>query len=253
MTQHTVAVPASVLAASDAITLSSLSAPLVAAEQKSANKSPTAPRDPHVLPTFSRSQSPILYLPPLLSSLPEGVVHPGYPLSSPNPLSTASRLPTIDHASLSLHRALHHFRPVTDEYATVPYADAFNWDEFELPEDEEREWYCVAFRSKRRDGSDGGPLYDADKKAHEEAVQNGGLILYWYGTPHPTNGLNLATCIWQSRAHAAAANSRPHHVRAMRLAAASYERYDLERYRLQKRKGERGVHVEAYDGGDVGW
>ena len=42
-----------------------------------------APRDPHILPTFSRrSQSPILYLPPLLSSLPAGVVEPNYPISS---------------------------------------------------------------------------------------------------------------------------------------------------------------------------
>ena len=79
------------------------------------------------------------------------------------------------------------------------------------------------------------------------------LILYWYGTPHPATGLNLATCIWQSRAHAAAANSRPHHVRAMRLAAASYERYELERHRLRKVKGETRLRVEPYDGGDVGW
>ncbi|KAI8972214.1 hypothetical protein BD414DRAFT_540387 [Trametes punicea] len=217
--------------------------------------------DPHVLPTFSRTQSPILYLPPLLSSLPAGVVHPQQPLASPAfsspsvppPLSTESRLPSIDKASLALHRALHHFRPVTEDYANTPYAEAFNWDELELPLEEEREWYCVVFRSKRREGSDGGPLYEADKKAHEEAVQNGGLILYWYGTPHPTTGLNLATCIWQSRAHAAAANSRPHHIRAMRLAAASYERYELERHRLRKVKGESHLRVEPYDGGDVGW
>ena len=39
----------------------------------------------------------------------------------------------------------------------------------------------------------------------------------------------------------------------MRLAIASYERYDLERYRLRKVRGETGVRVEAYDGGDVGW
>ena len=37
-----------------------------------------------------------------------------------------------------------------------PYAEAFNWDELELPADEEREWYCVAFRSKRKEGSDSG-------------------------------------------------------------------------------------------------
>ncbi|KAI0645538.1 hypothetical protein C8Q79DRAFT_1010482 [Trametes meyenii] len=214
--------------------------------------------DPHVLPTFSRSQSPILYLPPLLSSLPPGVVHPasGAAFASPSappPLSTESRLPSIDPASLALHRALHNFHPVTEDYANTSYAEAFNWEELKLPLEEEREWYCVVFRSKRREGSDGGPLYEADKKAHEEAVQNGGLILYWYGTPHPKTSLNLATCIWQSRAHAAAANSRPHHIRAMRLAAASYERYELERYRLRKVKGETRLHVEPYDGGDVGW
>ena len=133
--------------------------------EKSAEVEHEGPRDPHVLPTFDRrSHSPILYLPPLLSSLPAGIVHPNYPLSlpafsspsAPRPLSTDSRLPSIDNASLSLHRALHNFHPVTDEYSTVPYHEAFNWDELELPEDEEREWYCVAFRSKRRDGSDGG-------------------------------------------------------------------------------------------------
>jgi hypothetical protein len=65
--------------------------------------------------------------------------------------------------------------------------------------------------------------------------------------------MNLATCIWQSRKHASAANSRPHHIKAMRLAALSYEVYALHRYKLVKAKGERGVTVEAYDGGDVGW
>jgi hypothetical protein len=52
--------------------------------------------------------------------------------------------------------------------------------------------------------------------------------MYWYGVPHPQSGVNLATCIWQSRDHARAANGRPHHITAMRLAATSYEMYDLE-------------------------
>ncbi|EIW63503.1 uncharacterized protein TRAVEDRAFT_62977 [Trametes versicolor FP-101664 SS1] len=233
------------------------------ASQEQATEALAKPNlDPHILPSFeTRATSPILYLPPLLSSLPVGVGHAQHPTTSPafsspsvpRPLSTESRLPSIDPASLALHRALHHFRPTTEEYAKTPYPEAFNWNELELPLDEEREWYCVVFRSRRRDGSDGGPLYEADKKAHEEAVQNGGLILYWYGTPHPETGLNLATCIWQSRTHAAAANSRPHHIRAMRLAAASYERYELERHRLRKVKGEARLRVEPYDGGDVGW
>lgn len=79
------------------------------------------------------------------------------------------------------------------------------------------------------------------------------LILYWYGVPHPETGLNLATCIWQSRAHAIGAMSRPNHVRAMRLAAASYAQYDLARYRLVKRRGTRTLSVEPYDRGDAGW
>jgi len=77
--------------------------------------------------------------------------------------------------------------------------------------------------------------------------------MYWYGIPHPETGMNLATCIWQSRDHALAANSRPHHIQAMRLVADSYEVYELERYRLSKQKGQRHVTIEAYTRGQVGW
>ena len=79
------------------------------------------------------------------------------------------------------------------------------------------------------------------------------LILYWYGIPHPETGMNLATCIWQSRKHASAANSRPHHINAMRLAAQSYEVYTLERYKLQKVYGEEGVTIQPFTDGEVGW
>ncbi|KZP34485.1 hypothetical protein FIBSPDRAFT_923994 [Athelia psychrophila] len=214
----------------------------------------TTERDPHNLPTFDANgepTTPILYLPPLLSSLPHTI--PSWDVGSSSALSTETHLPDIDPASLSLHRALHRFRPVSDAYADLPYAEGFNWADLELPEEEEREWYIVAFRSKRRDGSDGGPLYEADKLAHEEAVKNGGLIMYWYGIPNPETGMNLATCIWQSRKHAIAANSGPHHIKAMRLAAASFEVYNLERHVLRKVRGERGVSIEPFDGGEVGW
>ncbi|TCD64163.1 hypothetical protein EIP91_004476 [Steccherinum ochraceum] len=219
-----------------------------------------AVNDPHHLPTFDSTTltdpgAPILYLPPLLSSLPVGIDYtfPGQPDDQRRPLNSDTRLPDIDPVSLSLHKALHHFQPVTPEYAETPYEVAFNWSELQLPEDSEREWYCVIFRSKRKEGSDGGPLYEADRLAHEEAVQSGGLILYWYGIPHPITGLNLSTCIWQSRQHAIAASSRPHHITAMRLAVASYDRYELGRYRLSKVKGETSVFVTPYDSGDVGW
>lgn len=77
--------------------------------------------------------------------------------------------------------------------------------------------------------------------------------MYWYGVPDPQTGLNLATCIWQSRQHAIAANSRPHHIRAMMLARDSYEIYTLERHVLRKTVGEANVSIEPYGGGEIGW
>lgn len=217
---------------------------------------PEPERDPLELPTFNSKSltqptSNVLYLPPLLSSLPHELGVLPVTLLEQQPMLSETHLPDIDPVSLSLHKALHHFHPATPHYAEVPYEEAFNWPELELPEDEEREWYCVAFRSKRMPGSDSGPLYDADKLAHEEAVLNGGLIMYWYGVPNPHTGMNLATCIWQSRKHAVAACSHPHHIRAMMLAAKSYEIYTLERHILRKSRGERGVTIEPFDGAEV--
>ena len=79
------------------------------------------------------------------------------------------------------------------------------------------------------------------------------LIMYWYGIPHAQTGLNMATCIWRSRVHAMGAMGKPHHVNAMRLAAASYDTYTLERYRLMKKVGETALRVVPYDKGDNGW
>ncbi|KAF7376137.1 UPF0643 protein [Mycena sanguinolenta] len=210
-------------------------------------------RDPHSVPVYDDNKtSPVLYLPPLLSSLPD--TFPPVPVPFGNsPVVTQTRLPDIDPVSLSLHKALHYFRPKDEHYARHPYDEAFNWDQLVLPEEEEREWYCVVFRSKRKAGSEGQSLYEADRLAHEEAVHNGGLLLYWYGIPDQQTGLNLATCIWQSRKHAIAANSRPHHIQAMKLAAASYEIYDLERYVLRKVSGSTSVSIEPFTGGEVGW
>ncbi|KAG8763771.1 hypothetical protein FRC11_012774 [Ceratobasidium sp. 423] len=242
-------------------------------------------RDPHTLPTFTNEsvhdpQEPVLYLPPLLSALPTSLAsrprglsrgkydHPSQdtelPKLPPHPDRlgpTATRLPDIDPASLSLHRALHFFKP-RKTFARLPYAEAFNWGEVSAAYQSdlniadgklEREWYVVAFRSRRKAGSDSASLYDADRLAHEEAVQNGGLIMYWYGVPDSETGDNLATCVWQSRAHAAAANSRPHHIKAMRLAAASFEYYTLERYALRKWKGTTDLEIVPYTSGEVGW
>jgi hypothetical protein len=159
----------------------------------------------HTLPSTSSSEiipsDPVLYLPPLLSPLPTSIRH-NAPLSikgkTPAELEFATRLPDIDPASLSLHQTLHHFHPVNSNYSTTAYDSAFNWSEITLPEEVEREWYCVVFRSRRNKESSSLSLYQADREAHEEAVKNGGLVMYWYGVPNETTGSNLATCIWQS-------------------------------------------------------
>lgn len=102
-----------------------------------------------------QSKSDVLYLPPLLSSLPDRYSAAEAPLhSSFPPILTKTRLPDIDLPSLSLHKALHRFKPLTPDYANTPYAQAFNWYELRLPKDEEREWYCVIFRSKRKAGTE---------------------------------------------------------------------------------------------------
>ena len=115
-------------------------------------------RDPHQFPAFNNQlafHEPLLYLPPLLSSLPKQYTEADVGIDPQLPrVVTETRLPDIDPASLSLHKVLHAFRPVTLGYATVPYDEAFNWSELKLPLHEEREWYCVVFRSKRKPGSD---------------------------------------------------------------------------------------------------
>ena len=132
----------------------------------SQNMSPQSAHDPHRLPTFDSTTlisppEPILYLPPLLSSLPVGYSHVPKPSPHYGHIDLENRLPEIDPLSLQLHKALHAFRPVTEEYSVTPYPKAFNWDELSLPEDAESEWYAVVFRSKRRKGSDGGREYSA--------------------------------------------------------------------------------------------
>lgn len=155
-------------------------------------------RDPHLLPTFTNKSiheptEPVLYLPPLLSALPASLSsktlkpsrsrgnHDYYnqyydrptdpvalPKLPPHPdrlHPTATRLPNIDPASLSLHRALHFLKP-REGFARLPYAEVFNWgdigaayrsdDEKVASGELEREWYVVAFRSRRKAGSDSG-------------------------------------------------------------------------------------------------
>jgi hypothetical protein len=118
------------------------------------------PRNPHDVPIFSKEtltnpREPILYLPPFLSSLPPSHMNTmSFTSTGRIPKTTEAHLPDIDGPSLSLHKALHNFTPVTEKYESTSYAETFNWDELDLPEEDEHEWYCVSFKSIRKPGSE---------------------------------------------------------------------------------------------------
>lgn len=123
----------------------------------------------------------------------------------------------------------------------------FNWDQLpDLPIEDEYTWYGVAFRSKRRPGSESTNFYEADRLSHEEAVDSGGLLMYWYGAPSSKTGHNLATCVWTSRQDAIRASSLPLHARAAAHSSKAYESFELNRYALVKVRGERKLHVQAW-------
>lgn len=106
-------------------------------------------------------------------------------------------------------QALTAMRSITPSYATAPYPSAFNWDSIvdlfsqamqkeasisnsALPE-EELSFYVIVFRSRVNATADRRLLGQLDKAAHLEAVDSGGLLKYWFGTPD-ADGRNLATC-----------------------------------------------------------
>lgn len=104
-------------------------------------------------------------------------------------------------------RALTALSPTTPSYATAPYHHAFNWptvvdiftksmSKTSTPpsEDESKlDFYVIVFRSRVNSKADRNLLGELDAAAHLEAVQSGGLLKYWFGSPDG-EGRNLATC-----------------------------------------------------------
>jgi hypothetical protein len=101
--------------------------------------------------------------------------------------------------------ALTGMRWITPEFATAPYHKAFNWDSVtdifsramkaERPGQtlESLHFYVIVFRSRVNKHADRQILGELDKAAHLEAVEGGGLLKYWFGSPNEV-GRNLATC-----------------------------------------------------------
>lgn len=114
-------------------------------------------------------------------------------------------LATLDKPLQLFAKALTNMRCITQDYATAPYPQAFNWDSIvdvfsrsmlaEQPDaaPDDLDLYVIVFRSRVNKSADIELLGQLDKAAHLEAVDGGGLLKYWFGTPNDL-GRNLATC-----------------------------------------------------------
>ena len=146
------------------------------------------------------------------------------------------------------HRARRSFdrlAPVSDRYAGLSVAEAFNWADV-APDVDPGEWYMVAFRSVRRPGADEGRLTAYDDWAHTEAMGASGFVHYFKG-PTLSDGRCMSFCLWDSRAEARAAAGRPAHTEAAALTHEAYSEYTLEFHRVTRLEGAEGFSFEPYD------
>ncbi|OBT79188.1 hypothetical protein VF21_01758 [Pseudogymnoascus sp. 05NY08] len=201
---------------------------------------------------------PVLVEKPVVASIPiktaAPVALPVAPVFEPK-LGDETHLvisPYTDHAHLLdlstvgiqeqlLAYALIKFKSLREDYATAPYTETFNWDE--VVEDlrerakaighswTEQAFYIVAFRSQVPPTTDYSNLGALDKAAHVEAVQSGGFLKYWFGSPD-VNGRNLATCVWRTKEDAVLGGVGPAHRRAAGAARHSYTEWHIERLSL---------------------
>jgi hypothetical protein len=140
--------------------------------------------------------------------------------------------------------AFEDLRPVSNDYAHLAVADAFDWTDV-AAQLGSGEWYLVVFRSVRRGGCDEGRLGDIDERAHLEAAGAPGFLFYYKG-PLSTDRTCLSFCMWTSRAEARAAAGRPEHVAAVAVLDEMYESYRLEFVRVTGAVG-RPLRFEPYD------
>jgi len=148
----------------------------------------------------------------------------------------------MDHQPTSPFERL---APVSDRYASLPVAEAFDWSAC-AGEVDPGEWYMVAFRSIRRPRVDEERLTQYDDWAQAEAMQAPGFVHYFKG-PTTADGRCMSFCLWDSRAEARAAAGRPLHVEAAALTHEAYAEYSLEFHRVRRLDGAAGFTFEPYD------
>ena len=141
--------------------------------------------------------------------------------------------------------ALDSIAPVSDLYAGLPVATAFDWTGASEVLGA-GEWYLVAFRSRRRADADEAKLNDYDERAHLEAAASPGFVHYLKG-PRASDGSCMSFCLWESRSLARAAAGRPRHAEAAALSGQMYELYTLEFLRVRGHGDGRPLEFEPYD------
>ena len=121
-------------------------------------------------------------------------------------------------------------------FATLPIAEAFNWDEG-LPDSLESA-YLVVFRSTRKLGADEKKLTTYDDIAHADAATQPGFIHYFKGPILDDDRRNLSFCLWQTAADARNASARDEHLQAAAIAFEIYGmNFQLERYNVNRIDG----------------
>ena len=86
--------------------------------------------------------------------------------------------------------------------------------------------------------------YCVDDWAHAEAMDAPGFVHYFKG-PTVDGGRCMSFCLWDSRAEARAAASRPAHARAVALTHQAYAEYRLEFHRVRRTAD--GFAIQPWD------
>ncbi|KAI9792614.1 MAG: hypothetical protein M1833_001067 [Piccolia ochrophora] len=169
---------------------------------------------------------------------------PGENLLVVSPYTSRSHLLDLNAISTPhqlLAKGLTVMKPTSDRYATIAYREAFNWDcvvesvrSLSLAAAycwEVQSFYIVVFRSQVPPSTDRSHLGLLDDKSHEEAIESGGLLKYWFGVPDE-DGRNLATCVWRDRDDARRGSGGVGHQLAARKTQNMYTEWKIERLRL---------------------
>jgi hypothetical protein len=140
-----------------------------------------------------------------------------------------------------VHRACQRIFPMYPDYAARPIEDGFSWSSSLAGCPFDR-LYLVVFRSVCRPDADLALLREHDDRAHEKALESGGLLRYFKGEADERREC-LSFCLWESRGQAIAAAGAASHRSAAEISGRMYESYVLERYWLKKVVTERGESI----------